>query len=108
MASFKTPTFQERTELARQAKQKALDQLKAKPPIDPAVLAERQAARLAREEAAAVARRAKAEAFQAAKAEKLAEAAARAAAIEAQPKLTEADQKAARDARYAARKKRKN
>src|SRR3546814_18690635 len=51
MSAYKDPSFQERTALARQARQKALDQLKAKPPADEAVLAERNAARIAREQA---------------------------------------------------------
>src|SRR3546814_18761063 len=45
MSAYKDPSFQERTALARQARQKALDQLKAKPPADEAVLAERNAGR---------------------------------------------------------------
>src|SRR3546814_12205743 len=53
MSAYKDPSFQERTALARQARQKALDQLKAKPPADEAVLAERNAARIAREQAKA-------------------------------------------------------
>src|SRR3546814_2224939 len=53
MSAYKDPSFQERTALARQARQKALDQLKAKPPADEAVLAERNAARIARERAKA-------------------------------------------------------
>src|SRR3546814_17427942 len=53
MSAYKDPSFQERTALARQARQKALDQLKAKPPADEAVLAERNAARIAREPAKA-------------------------------------------------------
>jgi len=53
MTSYKQPDFAERAALARSAKQKALDQLRAKPPVDPAVLAERQAAAAAKEAAAA-------------------------------------------------------
>src|SRR3546814_3341024 len=49
MSAYKDPSFQERTALARQARQKALDQLKAKPPADEAVLAERNAARRSEE-----------------------------------------------------------
>jgi len=48
------------------------------------------------------------EAREQAKAEKRKAAEERAAAIAAKPKLDEAEQKAARDARYAARKKRKS
>ena len=97
-------TFQERIARAAEARQKALDKLRAKPPIDPAVLAERQAAQLKRAEADAAKRAAKAAALAEAKEAKAAAAAA-AAAVAAPP--TEAELKAARDARYAARKKRK-
>jgi len=41
MASFKDPGFQERTASANDAKLKALEKLRAKPAIDPAVVAER-------------------------------------------------------------------
>jgi len=105
MKSFKDSTFQDRMARAAEAKQKALDQLRAKPPVDAAVLAERRAARLAREHAQAEKRAA----MQAAKkkaaleAEELAK--AKAAEVRAAP--TEAERKAARDERYAARKKRK-
>lgn len=103
--SFKNPSFQDRNEAAAQAKQKALDRLRAKPPVDPQVLADRLAAREKREAAEAEKRAAKKAAAEAAKAAKAAEAAAREAAA---PKpLTEAEKKAARDARYAARKNRK-
>ena len=108
MASYKQPDFAERTALARSAKQKALDQLRAKPPIDPAILAERQAAAAARDAAKAEARRLQIEEREQAKAEKRRAAEELAAAIAAKPKLDEAEQKAARDARYAARKKRKS
>ena len=107
MASFKNPSFQERTALAQQARQKALDQLRAKPPVDEAVLAERNAARLLREQAEAEARAAKLAAREQAKADKLARAAEAAEAAVAAVGMTEAEQRAARDARYAARKNRK-
>ncbi len=106
MASYKQPDFKERTALAQTAKQKALDQLRAKAPIDPAILAERQAAAAAKAAAVAEASRLKIEARDQAKAEKRRIAEERAAAIAAKPKLDEAQQKAARDARYAARKQR--
>ena len=44
MASYKDPTLQERTALAKAARDKALAKLAAKPKIDEAVLAERIAA----------------------------------------------------------------
>ena len=53
MASYNDPSFQERTAMARQAREKALKQLAARPAVDEAVLAERTAARLAREAAQA-------------------------------------------------------
>ena len=100
MKSNAGSTFQERLARAAEAKQKALDKLRAKPPIDPAVLAERQAARLKREAAEAEKRAAKVAA-----AKQADEAKAAKAAADAPP--TEAEQKALRDLRYAARKKRK-
>ena len=106
MKSYKDPSFQDRVGRANEAKQKALDRLKSKPPVDPAVLARREAERAAREEASAKARAAKqAKADQAladAAAAKQSEADAAAAAV-----VSEQDRKAARDARYAARKSRK-
>jgi hypothetical protein len=122
MAAFKDQTFQERTALAAKAKQAALDKLRAKPPVDEAIVAQRRAAAEAREQAQAEARAAKLAAREQAAADKrqraieaaqAAEAAAAAAAAAAEaakpykPKMpTEAEMKAARDARYAARKKR--
>jgi len=114
MAAYRAPNFQERATAASEAKRKALAQLRARPVADAATLAagkerrlaaeradaEKRAAVLAeREERAAAERESKAEAVRAA------EAAAEAAA--AVPVLTEADRKAARDARYAARKNNK-
>jgi hypothetical protein len=103
MPSFKAPTFQERTALAAKAKQAALEKLKAKPPVDGAVLAERRALALAREAAQIKAREEKLAARAAEKAQKDAEKAER---VAASPVLTEAEQKAIRDAKYAARKNR--
>ncbi|HEX8443276.1 MAG TPA: DUF6481 family protein [Allosphingosinicella sp.] len=106
-------TFQDRVGRAAEAKQKALDKLKAKPEIDPQVAAERQAARLAKE-----AKQAEARAAKQAERERLAvekEAAAKAKEDAAQAKEaakvvppTQAELKAARDAKYAARKGRKS
>ena len=48
MASYKEPSFKDRAALSAQAKQAALEKLKAKPPIDPEVAAARAAARDAR------------------------------------------------------------
>lgn len=106
MASYKDPSFQERTALAAKAREKALQALAAKPPIDPAVVAEREAARLAREAAAAEKSAARKAEIAQAKADK--KAAAEAAVLASmKPVPTEAELKAARDERYAARKNRK-
>lgn len=103
MAAYKEPSFQERTELARQAREKALAKLAARAPLDPAELARRQAAAQARETAQAEASAARKAALAQAKADKAA-----AAKAPAEPAgLSEAELKAARDERYAARKKRK-
>lgn len=121
MPSFKAPSFQDRIAAAGSAKQRALDTLKAKPPVDEALMAERRKAREAKDQAAAIARAAKAEAAALAKAQKAErkaaelaaeaekQAAADAAAALKAARLTPpsaADMKAARDARYAARKAR--
>ncbi len=123
MAAFKDPSFNDRAASAGKAKQKALDLLKAKPAVDEAVLAERRLAWEAREQALAEERTVKAAALAAAKAEKaaikaekaaadaaaLAEAEAAAALKAARLKpASPAEMKAARDARYAARKARNN
>ena len=101
---FKDPSFQDRVGSAAEAKRKALEQLKNKPQLSEQELAERQAARESREAAEAEKRAARKAAQEAAKAEKNAAKAA-AAAVPEGP--SEAELKAARDARYAARKSRK-
>jgi hypothetical protein len=105
MRSFKNPSFQDRIGSAAEAKKKALDNLRSKPPIDEKLVAERRAARLKREAAAAEKRMARQSAEKAARESKAAEQAMQAEAASALP--TEAERKAARDARYAARKSRK-
>lgn len=92
--------------MARQAREKALQRLKDKPPVDEAVLAERKAAREAKEKAAEEKSAARKAALEQVKADKLAaaEAAAEAAMVPEKPKPSEEELKAARDARYAARK----
>ena len=106
---FKNPGFQDRIGAAAEARQKALDKLRSKPPLDEAVIAEqkeRQAQREAREAEKAAAKKAAKEAEAATKAE--AAAAAEAAKKAAVPKLPTAEElKARRDARYAARKARR-
>lgn len=101
MKSYKDPSFQDRVGRAAEAKQKALDALRSKPPADEKVVAERQAGRARREAAEAKKREAKKAAEQAAKEAKAAK------AIPVPSPRTEAEQKAARDARYAARKSRR-
>jgi hypothetical protein len=102
MPPFKQPTFQERAALAAKAKQSALEKMRAKPPLDEAVVAEKRAARIAREEAQAKASEERLAARALEKEAKKAAAAENAAPAKAVP--TEAEKKAARDARYAARK----
>ncbi len=98
--SFKNPTYQDRAGQAAEARKKALEQLRKKPPRDEKVVAERIAAAERRELA-------KAEKAAAKKAEAEAAATARAAVEAANAPVSEADKKAARDARYAARKRRR-
>jgi hypothetical protein len=115
VASFKDPSFQDRVASAGRAKQKALDQLRSKPPVDEATMARRREVREMREKALAEERTARAEANAAAKAEEASVKAAKRAAAEAAAALkaarlkpaTPEEMKAARDARYAARKARK-
>ena len=104
MPPFKD-TFQDRVGQAAEAKRKALEKLRSKPPVDEAAAAARQEASLQREARAEEKRAAKAEKAKAAEEARAAEAAKAAAA--AVPPPTEAERKAARDAKYAARKSRK-
>ncbi|MBA3896439.1 MAG: hypothetical protein H0X36_04745 [Sphingomonadaceae bacterium] len=115
MTSFKHPSFQDRLASAAKAKQRALDQLKAKPPVDEARAAEQRQEWEARAQILAEERAAKAAASALAKSEKAAaktaelaeaEAAAELKAIRLKPPNA-AEMKAARDARYAARHARK-
>lgn len=108
MAGYKAPDFNERTAAARAAKQRALDALRNKPALDPAVVAERQAARAARDAAAAERRADRQRAASEAEADKLASRKSEPQAVLPEPaRRSEAELKAARDARYAARKARK-
>jgi hypothetical protein len=99
MAAYKEPGVEARRNAADQARAKALAALKAKPPMDPAVQAERLAKAQAREQAQAEKRKATKEKHE----RELALKAERAAAS-APP--TDEERKAARDARYQARKAR--
>jgi hypothetical protein len=102
MRGFKETTLQDRAAAGQKARAKALKRLAERPPADEAVLAERKAARLAKEAAAAQKSAARKAAIESAKAEKLAR------AREAKtPEQSEAELKAARDEKYAARKQRK-
>lgn len=109
MNGYNAPSFQDRATASLQAKQRALAAMKAAPKPDAAVLAERlerQARRNALAEVkAAKARQARAE-KQLLADEKRALTRVAKTKLE-QPKKTEAELKAARDARYAARKNRK-
>jgi len=110
---FKNPDFNDRASASAAAKQALLERHKAAPKPDPAELAALNARRLARDaEAKAKREQAKADKIAAAKAAEEAAAAQAQAAADAkkaaQPKLpTQAELKAARDARYAARKARR-
>lgn len=107
MASYKAPSFQERTSLAQQAREKALKLLQDKPVVDEATVAQRHAAQLAREAAEAAKREERRAAIEQQKADKLEK---KLATEKAKPPVkveqTDEEKKAARDARYAARKKR--
>jgi len=123
MAGYKAPDFNQRSAASRAARETALEKLRTKAAPDPAVIAERQAARAAREAAAAERRAAAQRAIQEEKAARIRAAEEKAAAEQAEaerlaeeaaaklaaakPARTEAELKAARDARYAARKARK-
>ena len=104
MSGYKHPTFQDRIGRAAEAKQKALDKLRSRPARDETAIALRVAAGLRRDAAAMDKRTARKAAEEASHAEKVA-AATKLAAIKPPP--TEAERKAARDARYAARKSRR-
>jgi hypothetical protein len=105
MAGYKSPDFNERASASRTAKLNALDRLRNKPAPDPAAVAEREAAQAAREVAEAERRAARRLAREEAKAAKAR--ARQESAAKSNPQRSEADLKAARDARYAARKERK-
>ena len=97
-------SFQDRAGQAAEAKKKALERYKARPPVDEKLAAERAAAGEKRE--AAKAEKAAAKKAKRAEAASAATAEAEWKAAAAAPK-TEEEKKAARDARYAKRKGRK-
>lgn len=112
MKAHQNSSFQDRVEQIAKAKQRALDQLRAKPPVDPevqearlaaerkreAVEAEKRLNRKAADEAAAKAAQDALIASEEAEAMRL-------AAIKPEP--TAEERKLIRDAKYAARKKRR-
>jgi hypothetical protein len=108
MKRYREPGFQERITAAARARNEALTQLRTRPPVDETLAAARLAKGLAQEtarlEKRRVARMAADEA-KAAKRDKALEAAA-ARAVPEKPALSEDERKAARDARYLARKSR--
>ena len=103
MSSKYNPSLEDRLAGAAASRQKALDALRSKPPVDEKIVAARLEAVLKREAAQLEKRAARVAKEAAAKDAKAAEAAKSAAS--APP--TEAELKAARDARYAARKTRR-
>ncbi|MEN9855690.1 MAG: hypothetical protein RLZZ157_816 [Pseudomonadota bacterium] len=110
MASFQAPNFQERANLAKQAKLKALETYKNKPAVDPEVVEQRKIAEAAREAAREAKRLAKREEQAQREREKIARKQAELEAIAAAEKARmqkEIADKLARDERYAARKSRK-
>lgn len=107
MSSYKEPTFQDRTALANKAKQAALEQLRAKEPMDEATLLERREAAKAREEAKIQASKDKIAARNLEKSQKRDRATEIAAAEAAVVEKSDEERKLDRDAKYAARKSRK-
>lgn len=97
-------TFQDRAAQAADAKKKALEQYRSKPPVDQTTAAERIVA--GEERASAKAEKAAAKKAERKASDEAAAADAEAKAAAAAPK-TEEELKAARDARYAKRKARK-
>jgi len=107
MPSFKQPTFEERTALAAKAKTAALEKLRAKPPIDDAVIAQRREAAFVREAAQAKVREERLAARALEKQQKSERIAQQAAAVSEPVRAkTEEEMKIVRDAKYAARKNR--
>lgn len=104
MSSYKEPSFQDRSALAKKAKQAALDQLRAKQPLDASVLTERLEAARDREVAQSKARDEKNAARDLEKAEKRHRAEQNALPDGIDPTPTDEERKSARDEKYAARK----
>src|SRR5260221_12971535 len=114
MSGFKEPSFADRQKAAQQARQDILNKFRSQPGLDDPAVAQRRAEREAQAAERAKAKLAR-EAARAEEKRREAEAAAEAAAQNAREKeeaaareiALEGERKAARDARYAARKKRK-
>jgi hypothetical protein len=106
MKRYREPGFQERITAAARARSDAMTQLRTRPPVDETVAAARLAKGLAQEAARIEKQRVARMAADEAKAAKRARAleAAVARAVPDKPALTEDERKAARDARYLARK----
>lgn len=100
---FKKPSFAERAEMAAKAKTAAIDMLRAKLVVDPATIESRRAASAAREAAAEEKRAVKRAAFEAERSARKARALELRKLDEEQPVMTDAERKAARDARYSRR-----
>lgn len=110
MKGYQEPSYQDRMGRAAEAKQKALDKLKARPAPDETALAARRQTGLARKVAQAegrAARQAERDEAAAHKAARADEAAVRVEENEGGRIPTDEERKAMRDARYAARKRRK-
>ena len=109
MAGYKDLDFNERRAVSQKAREQAVAKLKARPPVDEAEQARRRANRAAREAAAAetreAAKQARRAAAETAKAEQARAYDEAASASSLTAELTEEERKSARDARYAARKK---
>ncbi len=107
MKRYREPGFQERIANAARARGNALAQLRAKPPLDESVIAERAARRMAKDAAAAEKRSTTKLAADQIKAAQRAQVAETASSLApAKPTPTDAERKAMRDARYLARKNR--
>jgi hypothetical protein len=112
MKAYTNTTFQDRASQAAEAKQRKIEMLRKKPPVDRAAEEARVASQARREAAEAEKRANRKAAEEAAKQaaldeKKAAEDAEAERLAKIKPELTEEERKAARDARYAARKARR-
>ncbi|MCH4152049.1 MAG: DUF6481 family protein [Sphingobium sp.] len=107
MRGYREPGFQERTAAAARARNSALEKLRARPALSPEEIERRVATQAAKDAAAQEKRAATLLARQAAAETKAVREREAANAAATEKVLTESELKAARDARYAARKRRK-